>query len=242
MLNNKKNKDVIAIIPARGGSKRIKDKNIINFFGKPLIQYSITTAFETGVFSKVFVSTDSNKIIKIANKNNLDIPFKRSKKNSSGLATIKSVLVEVLNTFKKKGFSFKYCCCIYPTSPFINKKHIIKSFNKMKKFNFDSVIPVSKHPANILRSLKVNKKNLIQWKFPKYRNKMSQDLNELYFDAGQFFWIDVEKFLNSKEVITNKSSYIILPSIIVQDINTFEDLEEAKFKYSYLFSNLKNKY
>ena len=109
----------------------------------------------------------------------------------------------------------------------------------MKKFNFDSVIPVSKHPANILRSLKVNKKNLIQWKSPKYRNKMSQDLNELYFDAGQFFWIDVEKFLNSKEVITNKSGYIILPNIITQDINTYEDLREAKFKYSYLLSNLK---
>ena len=106
MHNNKKNKDVLAIIPARSGSKRIKNKNLIDFFGKPLIQYSITAALEAGIFSKVFVSTDSNKIIKIVNKNDLEVLFKRSKKNSSDSATIKSVLLEVLNTFKKKRFFF----------------------------------------------------------------------------------------------------------------------------------------
>lgn len=239
MHNNKKNKDVLAIIPARGGSKRIKNKNLIDFFGKPLIQYSITAALEAGIFSKVFVSTDSNKIIKIVNKNDLEVPFKRSKKNSSDSATIKSVLLEVLNTFKKKGFSFKYCCCISPTALFINKKYILESFNKIKKLNLDSVISVSKYQNNISRSLKTNKKDLIQWKYPKYRNKMSQNLNDFYFDTGQFFWIDVEKFLNSEEIITNKSGYIILPNIVTQDINTYEDLREAKFKYSYLLSNLK---
>jgi len=233
-----KNKNgILAIIPARSGSKRIKNKNIIDFFGKPLIEYSISAALEVGIFSKIFVSTDSDKIIKIANSKNLDIPFKRSKKNSSDLATIKSVLIEVLNVFKKKGFSFKYCCCIYPTAVFVNKKDLIKSYNKMRKFDYDSIIAISKYQSNISRSLKISKRGLIKWKYPNFRDRMSQNIKSYYYDSGQFFWFNVNKFLKSKEIVTNNSSYIILPDIIAQDINTFEDLEQAKFKYSYLFSN-----
>ncbi len=191
------------------------------------------------MFDRVFVSTDSKKIIKIVKKNKIETPFLRSKKNSSDNATINAVLLEVLSIFKKKGFFFKYCCCIYPTAIFVNKKQIIKSFNKIKKYNLDSVIPISKYENNILRSFELNKKGLIQWKYPKYRNKMSQDLKEFYFDTGQFFWIDVDKFLSSKKIITNKSSCIILPNILSQDINTKDDLNQARFKYKYLSLNKK---
>ena len=227
---------IIAIIPARGGSKRIKNKNLINFFGKPIIYHSLELALNSKIFDKVFVSTDSKKIIEIVKKKKIDISFLRSKKNSSDSATIRDVLLEVLHKLKKNDQNYKYCCCIYPTSVFLNEKLISKSFKKLKKEKLDTILTISKFENKIQRSLQINKKGMIKMKNTKYVNKMSQNLKDYYFDSGQFFWIKTDSFLKSKKIIGKKTGSIILPNIICQDINTYEDLKQAKLKYSYLKS------
>ena len=235
-----KNK-ILAIIPARGGSKRIKNKNLINFFGKKLIDYSLDIAIQTKIFDQIFISTDSNKISKIVKKKNIQTPFFRSKKNSSDNATIRAVLLEVLTNFKKNNEIFKYCCCIYPTAVFIKKKQIIESFNLLKKNRLDSVLSISKHENVILKSFSKNSKNIIKMNYPKYKDKMSQYFKDSYYDSGQFFWINVESFLKSKHIVTKNTGSITIPSVMCQDINTKEDLKQAKFKYLY-FRSLKKKY
>jgi len=232
----KKNEKIIAIIPARGGSKRIKNKNLINFFGKPIIHYSLELALNSKIFDEVFVSTDSIKIVKTVKKNKVDVPFLRSKKNSSDNTTIKDVLLEVLYKLKKNNQNYKYCCCIYPTSVFLNKKQILKSFKKLKKDKLNTILTISKYENKIQRSLQINRNGLIKINQPKYINKMSQQLKDNYFDSGQFFWIKIDNFLKSKKIIGKKTGSIILPNILCQDINTYEDLEQAKLKYSYLKS------
>tara|TARA_B100000886_G_scaffold303710_1_gene234492 strand:+ start:836 stop:1558 length:723 start_codon:yes stop_codon:yes gene_type:complete len=232
----KKNEKIIAIIPARGGSKRIKNKNLINFFGKPIIHYSLELALNSKIFDKVFVSTDSIKIVKTVKKNKVDVPFLRSKKNSSDNTTIKDVLLEVLYRLKKNNQNYKYCCCIYPTSVFLDKKQILKSFKKLKKDKLNSILTISKYENKIQRSLQISRNGLIKINQPKYINKMSQKLKDNYFDSGQFFWIKIDSFLKSKKIIGKKTGSIILPNILCQDINTYDDLEQAKIKYSYLKS------
>ena len=144
-----------------------------------------------------------------------------------------------MNKFKKKNQNYKYCCCIYPTSVFLKKNQIIKSFKKLKDNKLDTIITVSKFESKIQRSLEIDKKGIIKMRNPKYVNKMSQNLKDYYFDSGQFFWVNIDSFLKSKKIIGKKTGSIILPNIICQDINTYEDLEQAKIKYSY-FKSLKN--
>jgi pseudaminic acid cytidylyltransferase len=236
MVMKKKKEEILAIIPARGGSKRIKNKNLINFFGKPLISYSIDAALQTKIFDQIFISTDSYKILKTVKKHNINIPFLRSKKNSSDNATIRAVLLEVINKLKKNNLNFKYCCCIYPTAVFIKKKQIIESFELLKKNRLDSVLSISKHENVILKSLSKNKKDIIKMNYPKYKDKMSQYFKDSYYDAGQFFWINVASFLKSKNIVTSKTGSITIPNIMCQDINTKEDLMQAKFKHLYFKS------
>ncbi len=230
---------IIAIIPARGGSKRIKNKNLINFFGKPIINYSLDLAIKSKIFDNIFVSTDSKKVIKIVKKKKIDVPFLRSKKNSLDNAIIRDVLLEVLYKLKKNNQNYKYCCCIYPTSVFLKKGQILKSLKKLKKDKLDTILAVSKFESKIQRSLQINNNGMVKIRNPKYVNKMSQDLKDYYFDSGQFFWINIKSFLKSKKIIGKKTGSIILPSILCQDINNYEDLEQAKLKYAY-FKSLKN--
>lgn len=234
-IKNKKDQ-ILAIVPARGGSKRIKDKNLINFFGKPMIHYSIDTLLKTKIFNQIFVSSNSNKILRSVKKKNIHTPFFRSKKNSSDNATIRSVLFEVLMKLKKKGKNFDYCCCVYPTAVFVRKKHILKGFNLIKKQKLDSVITISKFDNIIFKSFSKNNNNTIKMNFPKYKDKMSQYFKDHYYDSGQFFWINVSSFLKSKNIVTKNTGAITLPGIMCQDINTKEDLLQAKFKYQFLKS------
>ena len=236
MKIDKKANRILAIIPARGGSKRIKNKNLIDFFGKPMISYSIDVAHKTKLFDRIFVSTDSPKIAKVVKKNNIEIPFYRSKKNSSDKATIRDVLLEVLYNLKKNNQNFRYCCCIYPTAIFIKKKQILKSFKLLIRNKLHSVLTISKSENVILKSLSKNKNDMIKMNHPKYKNKMSQYFKDNYYDAGQFFWLDVNSFLKSKNIITKKTGSTVIPNIMCQDINNKSDLDQAKFKYRYLQS------
>jgi pseudaminic acid CMP-transferase len=176
----------LAIIPARIGSKRIKNKNIKNFEGKPIIYYSILAAKLSGVFDKIIVSTDSLKIASISKKYGADVPFLRSKELSKDNIGIIEVISKVLKKLKIKPNLSTKVCCIYPTAPMLNKNFLIKGCKKLTQ-NYDYVLSVQREDSRILRGFYINKKTIIPIN-KKTKNIRSQNLKNLYLDAGTFCW------------------------------------------------------
>jgi N-acylneuraminate cytidylyltransferase len=223
----------IAIIPARGGSKRIPKKNIRLFFGKPIIAYPIKLALESGLFDEVMVSTDSDDISAIAEEYGASVPFKRSESNSDDHATLADVLVEVVESYLKQGKRFDVICCILPTAVLINQNHLLAAFNKFKEGDFDSVVPVLKFSYPIQRALK-DDGGLLKMKETKYLQTRSQDLEPHYHDSGQFYWIKTEKLLIEKSLFTSRTGYVEINETESQDVDTLTDWEMLTIKYNYL--------
>lgn len=223
----------IAIITARGGSKRIPRKNIKDFLGKPIIQYSIEAALNSGIFQEVMVSTDDMEIANVALKAGAKVPFMRSEKTSSDFATTADVLIEVLETYKGKGFQFEYACCCYPTAPFITSGKIQEAFKLIQEKKADCVIPVAKYSVPIWWALKMQDQK-ISFNWPENALKRSQDLPPAYYDCGQFYFLHVDKFLIDKEVFMKNSVGLEVPETEVQDIDNIEDWEIAEIKYRML--------
>lgn len=221
-------KKTVAIILARGGSKRIPNKNIKNFHGKPIINYSIEAAKKSGCFEQIIVSTDSKKIAEISKEAGAEVPFFRSKKNSSDEATTSQALLEVLRVLNYQYESF---CCIYPTAPLIRFENLIKANGVLSSNDgIDGVIPVSKFSYPVQRSL-VKKDNLIKMKYKSWKDTRSQDLESYYHDAGQFYFLDTQRFLQCKNLWSLNISPLFLPESEVQDIDYEIDWEIAEIKY-----------
>ena len=222
----------LAIIPARIGSKRIKNKNIKNFEGKPIIYYSILAAKLSGIFDKVIVSTDSLKIASISKKYGADVPFLRSKKLSKDNIGIIEVISKVLKKLKIKPNLSTKVCCIYPTAPMLNKNFLIKGYKKLTQ-NYDYVLSVKREDSRILRGFYINKKTIIPIN-KKTKNIRSQNLKNLYLDAGQFCWGFAKSWLSNKGCHELKSTFIDIPDKYVQDIDTIEDWKKAIIKFKKL--------
>ena len=222
----------LAIIPARIGSKRIKNKNIKNFEGKPIIYYSILAAKLSGVFDKVIVSTDSLKIASISKKYGADVPFLRSKELSKDNIGIIEVISKVLKKLKIKPNLSTKVCCIYPTAPMLNKNFLIKGYKKLTQ-NYDYVLSVKREDSRILRGFYINKKTIIPIN-KKTKNIRSQNLKNLYLDAGQFCWGFAKSWLSNKGCHELKSTFIDIPDKYVQDIDTIEDWKKAIIKFKKL--------
>lgn len=220
-------KKTVAIILARGGSKRIPNKNIKNFHGKPIINYSIEAAKKSGCFEQIIVSTDSKKIAEISKQAGAEVPFFRSKKNSSDEATTSQALLEVLRVL---NYQYKSFCCIYPTAPLIRFENLIEANNILSNDEVDGVIPVSKFSYPVQRSL-VKKDHLIKMKYKSWKDTRSQDLEAHYHDAGQFYFLDTQKFLHCKNLWSLNISPLFLPESEVQDIDYEIDWEIAEIKY-----------
>ncbi len=233
-------KSSIAIIPARGGSKRIPRKNIKSFLGKPIIAYSIEAAIKSKIFQKVMVSTDDNQIAEISRKYGADVPFLRSKKNSDDHAVTADVLEEVLREYEKRGIQYSYICCIYPTSPFTTTKLLKKSKKMLIQSRVDSVIPIVRYSYPIQRALKKDHDDIIDFINPENINKRSQDFTLSYHDAGQFYWLNVFQFKRQKRLFMNRTLGIELFEGQVQDIDVKDDWNIAEMKYRF-FINEKNK-
>jgi pseudaminic acid cytidylyltransferase len=228
----------IAIIPARGGSKRIPRKNIIDFLGKPIIAYSIEAAIQSNLFDKVMVSTDDEEIAEVAVKYGAEVPFLRSKKNADDYSGTEDVLLEVIEAYKKLNFFFDRICCIYPTAVFVTAGNLKKSMLIMEHGNFDTLFPVIRFSLPILRALKA-KQGKINMVWPENENKRSQDFEPYFHDAGQFYWIETKRFLVNKKLYTENSGFIELSEMEVQDIDNLSDLEIAEFKFG-LFKQKKS--
>lgn len=221
----------IAIITARGGSKRIPRKNIKDFCGKPILAYSIMASLTSQLFDEVMVSTDSEEIASIARSFGAKVPFFRSNKNSDDYATTEDVLEEVIENYADNGISFKWFACVYPTAPFVTAekmKSAYKIFSKSNAATLEAVVRFSYPPQRGY----VEQNGLMVYKWKEYVNSRSQDLETFYHDAGQFYFFDKEKFMdfrNTGSVLTKKP--YILDEAEVQDIDNLDDWYLAELKY-----------
>ena len=222
---------MIAIIPARGGSKRIHRKNIKSFHGKPIIAYAIETAILSNLFDEVIVSTDDEEIAEIAIKYGAKVPFYRSQNNSNDFATTSDVLLEVIDHYSG---NLESICCIYPTSPLINFEDLIKANALYKTGKFDTVIASVVYSFPIQRAFRLTIEKEIELLHPELIETRSQDLELTYHDAGSFYFFNVPEFQKNKTLWKGKVGSYQLPELKVQDIDTLEDWLQAEIKYSQL--------
>ena len=228
-------KDAIAIIPARGGSKRIPRKNIKIFHGKPLIAYSIEVALSSQLFDKVVVSTDDEEIAQIAIMYGAEVPFIRPKELSDDFVGTGAVISHAMNYFESIGEQYDFSCAIYATAPFLNKKYLIEGYEKLKKSDAVNAFSVTSMPFPIQRTFKINKDKRCEMFTPEYFKTRSQDLEEAYQDAGQFYWSNRHK-KTDKIMFDVDSIPIVLPRYLVQDIDTLEDWTRAEYMYEAIFN------
>jgi len=223
----------ICIIPARGGSKRIPRKNIKEFLGKPIIAYSIQAALDSGLFDEVMVSTDDLEIADIAKKYGAKVPFMRSAKNSDDFATTFDVIEEVINYYKDQAIEFDNLCCLYSCAPFVSPKVLLRAYNQLTKKEFDTVFPIIAYSFPIQRALRVNQ-GKVSMILEANLNIRSQDLEERFHDAGQFYWCNTIEVLKRKKILTPNSGGIIITELEAQDIDTETDWKLAELKYKLL--------
>jgi len=231
------NYKTLAIITARGGSKRIPRKNIRDFLGKPVIAYVIDASIKSNLFEEVMVSTDDSEIAEVAQKYGARVPFVRSAENSDDFATTDDVLVEVLEEYKKLGKNFEYACCLYPTAPFVTPQKLQQAFKLLVESQADSVFPVVAFSYPIWRSLRIENGRLVM-NFPENLNKRSQDLAIAYHDAGQFYFFRVENFLTKRKIFSDFSLPLLVSELEAQDIDNETDWKLAELKYRLLYNNV----
>jgi len=228
----------VAIIPARGGSKRIPRKNIKDFFGKPIIAYSIEIAKRSELFSNIIVSTDDEEIADIAIKYGANVPFLRSAENSNDYSTTAAVIAEVLTSLKDySSLNYINSCCIYPTAPLINVEKLQEGYKLLVNKNRDTVFPVLKFSYPIWRGLEFVNDGIIKMLWPEFENSRSQDLKETFHDAGQWYWFNINAFKKQQTFFTKNTSSIVLSEFEAQDIDNLEDWFIAEQKYQFIRKN-----
>lgn len=227
-MNGKK----LAIITARGGSKRIPRKNTKDFCGKPILCYSIEAARQAGVFDEIMVSTEDEEIARIARSAGAEVPFFRSRENAGDYASTDDVIMEVLQAYQERGQSFEAFCCLYPTAPFLSGERLRSAMSLLEET--DSVMPVVPFSYPPQRGLLIDDKGYVKRQFPEYATTRSQDLPKIYHDCGQFYACRTKAFLKAGTTDVERLTPLILTEMEVQDIDTPEDWEIAEMKYRML--------
>ncbi len=220
----------IAVITARGGSKRIPHKNIRPFCGRPILAYSIEAALGSGLFEEVMVSTDDDKIAGAAEAAGARVPFLRSSETAGDFATTADVLLEVLKEYEKLGQHFDVLCCLYPTAPFVTPKKLQQALALLMERDADSVVPVVRYSFPPQRAF-VIRDGLTVMKYPEHARSRSQDLEPYFHDCGQFYMLRTERFLQSGQIFTEHTVSLEMPETQVQDIDNETDWELAELKY-----------
>ena len=223
----------LAMITARGGSKRIPRKNIKEFNGKPIIAYSIEAALNSGAFDEVMVSTDDEEIADIARKYGASVPFLRSEKTANDFATTVDVIDEVISEYHNRGKDFDVFACIYPTAPFITSDKLKEAVEKLSASDADSLIPVVRFSYPPQRAMEIHDGRLV-FRQPENLSKRSQDLEPHYHDAGQFYVVRTESFLKNKGIMVGQILPMELSELEVQDIDNEVDWKLAEMKYKLL--------
>lgn len=229
----------VAIIPARGGSKRIPRKNIKNFLGVPIIAYSIRAALESNIFDRVIVSTDDNEIAQVALKYGAEVPFMRPKEISDDYAGTHEVMSHSVKFLLDSGFNPKNVCCIYATAPLIKSSDIKKGLKLLNKGKYKSVLSATSFSYPVQRSF-YKRNDRLKMLFPENFFSRSQDLEEVFHDAGQFYWSSSEAWIGVSEGFNEHSSIVQLPSWRVQDIDNLDDWKHAELIYKVMnYENFK---
>ena len=220
----------VAIITARGGSKRIPRKNIKEFCGKPIIAYSIEAALESGLFDEVMVSTDDKEIADIAVRYGAKVPFMRSSEMAGDFAPTKEVIKEVLNEYKATGRDFDTFVCIYPTAPFVTADKIKNALDLFEKNSADALLPVVRFSFPPQRCFVIDGDKL-KYKWPENELARSQDLEPFYHDAGQFYMMKSAALFAEDTLVPKNTVPFVVDEMEVQDIDTFDDWNIAEIKY-----------
>jgi pseudaminic acid cytidylyltransferase len=223
----------VAIIPARGGSKRIPRKNIKLFHGKPMISWSIKTALESKIFDRIIVSTDDSEIAEIAINFGVEVPFIRPAILADDYATTADVMGHAVNWLVDDGYPASEICCIYPTAPFITVHDITCGLELLVSGGWQYVFSATEFTAPIFRSFKKGSIGL-EMLFPEHYLTRSQDFPKVFHDAGQFYWGTNNAWQSKAPIFSNRSQFIALPRLRVQDIDTPEDWDIAEKKFTIL--------
>lgn len=222
----------LAIIPARGGSKRIPRKNIKVFCGKPMIAYSIEAALKSGCFDRVIVTTDDEEIAEVSKSYGADIPFMRPNELADDYAGTLPVIKHAIEAMEKQGHSVTEVLCLYATAPFVQPYIITEAYQQLQDTQADYCFTVTSFVAPIQRAFKLTQENRLEMFEPEQFNKRSQDLEEAYHDAGQFYWGKAEAFKQQKPMLSKHASPYILPRYLVQDIDTLDDWKRAELMFA----------
>lgn len=231
----------IAIITARGGSKRIPNKNKRDFLGKPILTYSIEAALASGLFDEVMVSTDDEEIAQIARNAGANVPFMRSSAAADDFATTDDVLMEVLTEYEKEGRKFDYMACIYPTAPFVTAEKLQEAFRILVQEEASGVMPVVPFSFPPQRGMAVRDGRL-EYCYPENAMKRSQDLETIYHDCGQFYFYHVEKYMACRGDLPDGYVPVVVPETEVQDIDNLTDWKLAEMKYKMMIEEREHKY
>tara|TARA_B110000008_G_scaffold272542_1_gene305447 strand:- start:1492 stop:2181 length:690 start_codon:yes stop_codon:yes gene_type:complete len=225
---------IVAIIPARSGSKRILNKNVKLFFGKPMLAWSIEAAIKSECFDKIICSTDDDEIAKIAKEYGAEIPFIRPKYLSDDFTGTIPVIAHAVEYLQRNGTKLNLACCIYATAPFLQTIDIQNSLEQMLSNNLDFCFSATTYPYPVERSFRITPNKRCEMLHPEMFKKRSQDLEEVYHDAGQFYWGKPESWLEDRELFSKNTLPYILPSYRVQDIDTLDDWKRAEVMFKIL--------
>lgn len=221
----------VAIIPARGGSKRIPRKNIRLFAGKPIIAWSIEAAIDSGLFDRIVVSTDDTEIADVAKQHRAEIPFLRPKELADDFTGTNDVVKHAIRWFNEQGQTIDYACCIYATAPFVQAHYLREGFDKLVSRGKSFAFSVTTFAFPVQRALRINSDGCVEAIWPENIFKHSRDLEEAYHDAGQFYWGGAAAFLEDVVTFSPASVPVVLPRHLVQDIDTLEDWKRAELMF-----------
>ena len=228
---------IVAIIPARAGSKRIPKKNIRDFCGRPMITWPIRAALESGVFEKVIVTTDSEQIAEVARSAGAEVPFMRPPELSDDHTPTAPVVEHALNWLIENERMPDYACCLYATAPFVRAQFLRQGLEIIREHQAATCFSVTTFPFPIFRGLQLEDDGRVRMIWPEFELTRSQDLVEAYHDAGMFYWLDSQKFLASKKIYADDARPVIIPRHFVQDIDTEEDFLRAELMFKAIESS-----
>lgn len=221
----------VAIIPARGGSKRIPRKNVRPFAGKPIIAHSIGAALDSGCFDRVIVSTDDAEIAAVAREWGAETPFVRPPELADDHTGTNAVVKHAINWLAEQGTPADYACCIYATAPFVQARYLQEGLARLLESRRAYAFSVTSFPFPIQRAIRINAEGAVEAIWPENIFRRSQDLEEAFHDAGQFYWGTTDAYLTDEVVFSPASIPIVLPRHLVQDIDTFEDWRRAELMF-----------
>jgi N-acylneuraminate cytidylyltransferase len=227
----------VAVIPARGGSKRIPRKNIKQFCGKPMLAWAVEAALESECFDLIIVSTDDEEIANVARNCGAQVPFRRPPELSDDYTGTIPVVAHAIRTLQSQGMSPDLVCCIYATAPFLQSADLNQGLEELRRSGADYAFSVTRYEFPIQRSIRISSSGRVEMFYPEYFNTRSQDLEVAFHDAGQFYWGRTEAWLSGKIIFSQAAIPVLLPQHRVQDIDTPEDWERAEW----LFKSMESK-